>query len=74
MQDKHKPQQRLKIATVTPGDLLAVMSFVTHPGTLGAAAQGLQQTAGPTLEDILNTKAGVIKNKAECQLPIEGYQ
>ena len=33
------------------------MSFMTHPGTLGAAAEGLEQTAGPTLKDILHAKS-----------------
>lgn len=35
--------------------LLAVMSFVTHPCTFSAAAEGLEQTTGTTLKDILNT-------------------
>lgn len=38
-------------------NLLAVMSFVTHPSTLSAAAEGLEQTTGTTLKDILNTKS-----------------
>ena len=33
------------------------MSFVTDPSTLCTAAEGLQQTTGSTLKDILNTKA-----------------
>ena len=37
------------------------MSFVTHPGTLSTAAEGLKQTTGPTLKDILNT-VSVMKN------------
>lgn len=35
--------------------LLAVMSFVTHSCTFSAAAEGLEQTTGTTLKDILNT-------------------
>ena len=32
---------------------LAVMTLVTGAGTLSAAAQGLCEAAGPTLEDVL---------------------
>lgn len=34
--------------------ILAVVSFVTHPGALSAAAERLQQAACPALKDILD--------------------
>lgn len=46
--------------------ILAVVSFVTHPGALSAAAERLQQAAGPALKDILDGT----ESKWSAKIPI----
>lgn len=57
MRSRDKTKYVTVIKNNSNQDLLAVVSFVTHPSTLRAAAEGLEQTAGPALENVLNTKS-----------------